>query len=105
MMKTLDKQAITKFILSLDPFFSPNASEHLEVVMMSHMKMSALYWAVCSLAILKEPIPSVDKIVEFVKSCSNADGGYGGDTSLDSHILFTLSAVQVMIILGRREHA
>lgn len=102
-MKALDKQAIINFILSLDLSFSPDAPEHLEIVMMSHIKMSALYWAVCSLAILGEPIPSVDKIIEFVQSCANADGGYGGDTTLDSHILFTLSAVQVMTILGRED--
>ena len=101
-MKTLNKQAITNFILSLDFTFSPDAPERPDVVMMSHMKMNALYWAVCSLAILNEPIPSVDKIVEFVQSCANADGGYGGDTGLDSHILFTLSAVQVMMILGKK---
>lgn len=101
-MRTLNRQAITNFILSLDLSFSPSAPERLEVVMMSHMKMSALYWAVCSLAILDEPIPSVDKIVEFIQSCANVDGGYGGDTGLDSHILYTLSAAQVMTILGRK---
>lgn len=101
-MRTLNEQAITNFILSLDLSLSSSAPERLEVVMMSHMKMSALYWAICSLVILNEPIPSVDKIVEFVQSCANADGGYGGDTGLDSHLLYTLSAVQVMVILGRR---
>lgn len=102
MMKTLNKQAITNFILSLDPSFSSDTPERLDIIMMAHMKMSALYWALSSLTILKEPIPSVEKIVGFIKSCGNANGGYGGDTGLDSHILFTLSAVQVMTILGRK---
>lgn len=36
------------------------------------------------------------KVIDFVLSCRNADGGFGGNTNLDSHILYTLSAVQIL---------
>lgn len=39
-----------------------------------------------------------DPIVSFALSCQNEDGGFGGNIALDSHLLYTLSAVQVLCL-------
>jgi hypothetical protein len=41
-----------------------------------------------------------EQIVRFALACRNADGGFGGNVGHDSHLLYTLSAVQVLCMLG-----
>jgi geranylgeranyl transferase type-2 subunit beta len=84
------------------------ADDSFEYLSMSHLKMSALYWSLCSLYILFEndadlvfkhsPLTK-SEIIDFVKSCRNTDGGYGGNIGLDSHLLFTLSAIQILNLI------
>lgn len=40
------------------------------------------------------------EILAWVRSCRNADGGFGGGTGHDSHMLYTLSAVQLLALCG-----
>lgn len=74
----------------------------------SHLRVSGIYWGLSALKLLT---PSSDlnataeaeeeeKIVQFTLACQNADGGFGGNVGHDSHLLYTLSAVQVLAILG-----
>jgi geranylgeranyl transferase type-2 subunit beta len=82
--------------------------ESFDYLTMSYLKMSALYWSLCALYILFEndseqvllhsPLTR-DDIITFVKGCQNKDGGFGGNKGLDSHLLFTLSAIQILILL------
>ena len=81
-------------------------------VYVEHMKMSALYWAIASLDLL-DALPNgnteistnsqrklpLSKVVLFVKHCQNSDGGFGGGIGHDSHLLYTLSAVQILLTL------
>eukprot|EP00295_Goniomonas_pacifica_P016394 CAMPEP_0175858232 /NCGR_PEP_ID=MMETSP0107_2-20121207/29545_1 /TAXON_ID=195067 ORGANISM="Goniomonas pacifica, Strain CCMP1869" /NCGR_SAMPLE_ID=MMETSP0107_2 /ASSEMBLY_ACC=CAM_ASM_000203 /LENGTH=276 /DNA_ID=CAMNT_0017174637 /DNA_START=23 /DNA_END=851 /DNA_ORIENTATION=- len=39
-----------------------------------------------------------DEIVAFVLQCQHASGGFGGNVGHDAHLLYTLSAVQVLAI-------
>ena len=36
-----------------------------------------------------------DEILEFVQSCQHDNGGFGASENHDSHLLYTLSAIQV----------
>ena len=84
---------------------SQNEDDSFEYLAMSHLKMSALYWSLAALFLLKgenalsfSPMPR-EEIINFLQACRNKDGGYGGDAGYDSHLLFTLSALQVYKML------
>ena len=97
-----DRESLIRFIKEQE------GDESFDYLSMSYLKMSALYWSLCALYILFEndseqvlrhsPLTR-DEIIAFVKSCQNKDGGYGGNKGLDSHLLFTLSAIQILIML------
>lgn len=65
--------------------------------MTEHLRMSGVYWGVAGMALmgrLEEMEPP--KVVTWVLSCANADGGFGGTVGHDSHLLYTLSAIQLL---------
>mmetsp|Transcript_3347 Transcript_3347/g.9216 ORF Transcript_3347/g.9216 Transcript_3347/m.9216 type:complete len:339 (-) Transcript_3347:2519-3535(-) len=74
--------------------------------LLEHKKLSAVYWAVCSMALLGElPRLKRDELIDYVRSCYRPDcGGYGGHSDQDAHLLYTLSALQVFAILDAMEH-
>lgn len=79
-----------KFILDL---------EQEDTVFYDHLRLNALYWGLVSLDLLGElHQQEVDKNKAFVKSCWNSDGGFGGSPGHDSHLLFTLSAIQIYVL-------
>lgn len=43
----------------------------------------------------------LEEIATFVRDCRRSDGGYGGAEGHDSHLLYTLSAVQILALLDR----
>lgn len=70
--------------------------------MAEHMKMSALYWSVTSSFLLgQENNLDSQGILAFVKTCHNEDGGFSASTGHDSHILYTLSAIQILRLIGK----
>jgi hypothetical protein len=42
-----------------------------------------------------------DAIADWIASCRKPSGGYGGSPRQDAHLLYTLSAVQGLALLGR----
>src|SRR5690242_9485201 len=64
--------------------------------------MSGVYWALMTMKILDQvdQLP-LDDIIKFVLKCGREDGGFGGNIDHDSHLLYTLSAIQILSILGR----
>ena len=75
-----------------------------EMVVMQHMRMSGVYWGTTAMALLGRDLKTEmnsDKIVEWVLSCQCENGGFGGNTDLDPHILYTLSALQVLAICDK----
>ncbi|KAK2964908.1 putative Geranylgeranyl transferase type-2 subunit beta 2 [Blattamonas nauphoetae] len=79
-----------------------DAQGHVTNVLAEHLKMNGLYWALSALDLL-DALPQDEQrdfIREFVFSCFNDDGGFGGAKNHDSHILTTCSAVQISAILG-----
>lgn len=71
-----------------------------EQVITDHLKMNAIYWALCCLDLLdkKDGLPK-DGLIKFIKACHNEDGGFSGNIGHDSHLLYTLSAIQILAIL------
>jgi geranylgeranyl transferase type-2 subunit beta len=61
------------------------------------------YWSLTSLAALQEPVgpEKTEKIVAWLRSCQNEDGGFGGNTGHDSHLTSTHYAVLILLVFER----
>ena len=60
--------------------------------------MSGIYWTLTALE-LGQAGDRLNKteIVEFVKSCQHDCGGFGASVNHDPHLLYTLSALQILV--------
>lgn len=61
--------------------------------------MSGLYWGLTALDMMGaiDALPR-DEVIAFVKSCQHSNGGFGAHPHHDSHLLYTLSAVQILLM-------
>ena len=68
--------------------------------MTEHLRLNGVYWGLTALHLLGHPeaLPRKETI-EFVLSCQNADGGFGAAPGHDSHMLYTVSAVQILVMV------
>ena len=58
--------------------------------------MSGVYWGLTAMFLMnKQDMMEKDEILEFVQSCQHDNGGFGASQNHDSHLLYTLSAIQV----------
>lgn len=63
--------------------------------------MSGVYWGVTALHLLGHlHLLPKESIVDWVLRCQHVSGGFGGSEKHDPHILYTLSAVQILAIYG-----
>jgi len=65
-----------------------------------HLRMSGVYWGLCAMEIMQRggDMPK-DDIANWVMECFDAEsGGFGGNAGHDPHMLYTLSAVQLMAL-------
>ncbi|RMZ89245.1 hypothetical protein DV736_g3527, partial [Chaetothyriales sp. CBS 134916] len=71
--------------------------DELEYWLTEHLRLNGVYWGLTALHLLGCPdgLPR-DKTIEFVLACQNSDGGFGAAPGHDSHMLYTVSAVQVL---------
>ncbi|KAI9827589.1 MAG: hypothetical protein M1826_006251 [Phylliscum demangeonii] len=62
-----------------------------------HLRLSGLYWALTALHLLDhaDALPR-DGIIAFVLSCQHASGGFGAAPGHDPHMLYTVSAIQIL---------
>ncbi|PVU86115.1 hypothetical protein BB559_006017 [Furculomyces boomerangus] len=81
-----------EFIQKLD-----KSQNELEYWMTEHLRVSGIYWGLVALEILNRT-DALDKpkVIEYILSCQNPDGGFGGHVGHDSHLLYTMSAVQIL---------
>lgn len=86
----------SKFVKALD-----NHKDNFEHWKMQHLRVSGIYWGASAMNLMQQlhELDSVE-VVRFVLTCQNADGGFGGSSGHDSHLLYTLSAVQLLCIFG-----
>jgi geranylgeranyl transferase type-2 subunit beta len=61
--------------------------------------MNGLYWGLTALHLMGRP-DALDRneVVEFVLSCQHENGGFGAAPGHDAHLLYTVSAVQVLVL-------
>lgn len=61
--------------------------------------MSGVYWGLTALFIMKR-LDALDEeeVLSWVLDCQHENGGFGGSELHDPHILYTLSAVQILTI-------
>ena len=74
----------------------------IDVKLLEHLTMSAYYWAICATKLItRDDVLDTKMILDFVVKCQHANGGFGGAIGHDPHLLYTLSAVQILVMLQR----
>ena len=73
--------------------------DSFEFAVSEHLRMSGVYWGACALHLL-DALGDLDRdlVVNFVLSCRHDCGGFSGNVGHDPHILYTLSAVQILAL-------
>jgi len=61
--------------------------------------MSAVYWG-CMAMELMGSLEAMDRdgIIKWILTCRHPNGGFSGNTGHDPHLLYTLSAVQILVL-------
>ena len=74
--------------------------DELEYWLTEHLRLNGLYWGLTALHLLGHPnaLPRTG-ILDFVFSCLHPDGGFGAAPGHDAHMLYTVSAVQIIATL------
>ncbi|ETI26902.1 hypothetical protein G647_10001 [Cladophialophora carrionii CBS 160.54] len=81
-----------KYIQALD-----TRKDELDYWLTEHLRLNGVYWGLTALHLLRHPdVLPRDKTLEFVFACQNSDGGFGAAPGHDSHMLYTVSAVQIL---------
>jgi geranylgeranyl transferase type-2 subunit beta len=65
-----------------------------------HLRVSGMYWGCSALFLLNQSaaVFVAEDIIAFTLGCQNSDGGFGGNHGQASHMLYTLSALQVLAL-------
>ncbi|XP_016499560.1 geranylgeranyl transferase type-2 subunit beta 1 isoform X2 [Nicotiana tabacum] len=73
--------------------------DDFESVVMEHLRLNGAYWGLTTLDILGK-LDAVDKdeVISWVMQCQHESGGFGGNIGHDPHMLYTLSAIQVLAL-------
>ncbi|KIW26394.1 uncharacterized protein PV07_09493 [Cladophialophora immunda] len=85
-----------KYIQLLD-----TRKDELDYWLTEHLRLNGVYWGLTALHLLGHPdaLPR-DKTLQFVFACQNPDGGFGAAPGHDSHMLYTVSAVQILATIN-----
>jgi len=94
-----------------------DAKNSYEGAVTEHLRMSGIYWSVAALSLLKSekevdelmglsmsPLEESNRlsIVDWVFQCyDEKTGGFGGNVGHDAHLLYTLSALQILAIANK----
>lgn len=74
--------------------------DEYEYWLTEHLRLNGLYWGLNALHLLgrSDALPR-DEVLDFVLSCMHDNGGFGAAPGHDAHMLYTLSAVQILVLL------
>ncbi|TAQ87303.1 hypothetical protein B7494_g4386 [Chlorociboria aeruginascens] len=88
-----------KYIQSLD-----TRRDEIEYWLTEHLRLNGLYWGLNALHLLGRPdaLPR-DETIDFVLSCQADNGGFGAAPGHDAHLLYTVSAVQILVMVDGLE--
>jgi geranylgeranyl transferase type-2 subunit beta len=97
--KLFPKLNISSFLI----FLVFQKKDSFESVVMEHLRMNGAYWGLTTLHLLGKLDDTVDvnEVVSWIISCQHDEGGFGGNVGHDPHILYTLSAVQVLALFDK----
>ncbi|KAI5291463.1 hypothetical protein KEM52_000164 [Ascosphaera acerosa] len=72
-------------------------TDRLDYWLTEHLRLNGVYWGLTALHLLGQP-GALDRAetVRFVLACQHEDGGFGAAPGHDAHMLYTVSAVQVL---------
>ena len=78
---------------------SSEDSESYAFAISEHLRMSGVYWGISALYLV-DGLSDMNggMIVDFVMNCQHEGGGFGGNAGHDPHMLYTLSAVQILVL-------
>ncbi|CAI8048861.1 Geranylgeranyl transferase type-2 subunit beta [Geodia barretti] len=73
--------------------------DDLEYCITEFLRVSGVYWGLTAMDLMGQ-LHRMNKaeVVEFVKSCQDPSGGFAPTEHHDPHLLYTLSAVQVLVL-------
>jgi len=88
-------EAHVSYIQSLD-----TRRDELEYWLTEHLRLNGLYWGLTALHLLGRPdaLPR-NETIAFVLSCQTDSGGFGAAPGHDAHLLSTVSAVQILVMV------
>ncbi|KAI8527235.1 hypothetical protein RHMOL_Rhmol12G0060000 [Rhododendron molle] len=97
MGEELEAEKHVNYILSVE-----KKKNDFESVVMEHIRINGAYWGLTTLDLLGK-IGAVDSkdVVSWVLECQHESGGFGGNIGHDPHILYTLSAVQILALFDK----
>ncbi|KAI4146005.1 MAG: hypothetical protein LQ341_002208 [Variospora aurantia] len=74
--------------------------DELEYWLTEHLRLNGIYWGLTALHLLRAPdaLPRQETIA-FVLSCQHEHGGFGAAPGHDAHMLYTVSAVQILVMV------
>ncbi|KAK1705597.1 prenyltransferase and squalene oxidase [Colletotrichum lupini] len=87
--------AHVKYVQSLD-----TRKDEYDYWLTEHLRLNGLYWGLVALHLLGHPeaLPR-DETIDFVLSCQHESGGFGAAPGHDAHMLYTVSAVQILVMI------
>mmetsp|Transcript_6241 Transcript_6241/g.10194 ORF Transcript_6241/g.10194 Transcript_6241/m.10194 type:complete len:363 (+) Transcript_6241:95-1183(+) len=102
-----DAESVPPFLLEKHAAYIKTISNDkvsFEFTVSQHFRMSGVYWGLTALSLLGKNLAdeiNVDEISAWVMECQHECGGFGGSVNHDTHILYTLSALQILALLDR----
>ncbi|XP_048845287.1 geranylgeranyl transferase type-2 subunit beta isoform X2 [Brienomyrus brachyistius] len=70
-----------------------------EYALSEYLRMSGIYWGLTVMDLMGQlQRMNKDEIIEFVRSCQHECGGISASLGHDPHLLYTLSAVQILTL-------
>ena len=78
---------------------SSEDSQSFAFAISEHLRMSGVYWGLSALYLING-LGDMDRgmIIDFVISCQHEGGGFSGNVGHDPHMLYTLSAIQILVL-------
>ncbi|XP_016402891.1 geranylgeranyl transferase type-2 subunit beta-like, partial [Sinocyclocheilus rhinocerous] len=68
-----------------------------EYTLSEYLRMSGIYWGLTVMDLMGQlSRMNHEEIIEFIKSCQHDCGGISASIGHDPHLLYTLSAVQIL---------
>ncbi|TRZ11776.1 hypothetical protein HGM15179_015324 [Zosterops borbonicus] len=76
-----------------------DAKIYQEYCMSEYLRMSGVYWGLTAMDLMGQlHRMNKEEILSFIKSCQHECGGISASIGHDPHLLYTLSAVQILIL-------